>query len=144
MDTSPPALTEQLSFPVVATAIGGNGAVLLADGSLWQVTNLNGPWSEPLTLEEFTPPAPVASLTTGYLGAAILDDGTVWTLPAFGTEPTIVPGMGSTRSASRGAQHVVALDQQGRIWTWGNNEYGQLGDGTQSSHWYAAVEIRLR
>ena len=29
-----------------------------------------------------------------------------------------------------GASHGLALDGDGNIWSWGRNDYGQLGDGT--------------
>ena len=31
---------------------------------------------------------------------------------------------------SAGGEHSVAIDKNGRVWSWGNNFYGQLGDGT--------------
>lgn len=31
------------------------------------------------------------------------------------------------KSVVAGAEHVVALDQNGRVWSWGDNLYGQLG-----------------
>jgi uncharacterized repeat protein (TIGR01451 family) len=34
-------------------------------------------------------------------------------------------------SVSAGGMHAVALDEDGRVWSWGNNEKGQSGDGTQ-------------
>jgi len=34
---------------------------------------------------------------------------------------------------SVGAGHCVALDRQGSIWAWGQNEHGQVGDGTTSN-----------
>ena len=35
--------------------------------------------------------------------------------------------------ASAGAFHVLAIDQEGKTWSWGGNEFGQLGNGTSSS-----------
>ena len=34
---------------------------------------------------------------------------------------------------SAGAFHVLAIDQEGKTWSWGGNEFGQLGNGTRSS-----------
>jgi len=34
------------------------------------------------------------------------------------------------RALSAGAQHNLALDDTGRVWSWGRNDFGQLGDGT--------------
>jgi len=32
-----------------------------------------------------------------------------------------------------GSYHTVAIDEQGKVWAWGSNTYGQLGDGTSGS-----------
>jgi len=42
-------------------------------------------------------------------------------------------GSGWTRIFSAGFGHSVAADTSGRLYTWGNNGYGQLGDGTQNT-----------
>jgi len=34
---------------------------------------------------------------------------------------------------SAGETHTAALDSEGNLWTWGNNGFGQLGDGTTTS-----------
>ena len=34
---------------------------------------------------------------------------------------------------SAGYGYAVALDEEGKVYTWGNNEYGQLGDGTTTN-----------
>ncbi len=34
-----------------------------------------------------------------------------------------------------GAEHTVVLAQDGTLHAWGDNAYGQLGDGTSSDHW---------
>ena len=33
-----------------------------------------------------------------------------------------------------GRNHVLALDNRGRVWAWGDNGYGQVGDGTTEDH----------
>lgn len=43
-----------------------------------------------------------------------------------------VPNLTNIIDVSVGHNHCIALSRQGEIWTWGNNNYGQLGDGTQA------------
>ena len=45
------------------------------------------------------------------------------------TTPVVVGGVSDIRSLSPGAAHTVALDGKGRVWTWGANASGQLGQG---------------
>ena len=98
----------------------------------------------------------VVAVGTGqYHALAVKSDGTVWawgddtagqlgngTNPAS-TTPVQVLGPGGTGfltgiTAVNGANavqnleyaHSVALAQDGSVWTWGWNKYGQLGDGT--------------
>ena len=40
-------------------------------------------------------------------------------------------------SISAGQYHGMALDDNGNVWTWGNDNYGQLGNGTGVSTTYA-------
>ena len=30
-----------------------------------------------------------------------------------------------------GIQHTIVIESDGTLWAWGNNGYGQLGDGTK-------------
>ena len=39
-------------------------------------------------------------------------------------------GLNDVVSIAAGYYHSLALKKDGTIWAWGNNEYGQLGDGT--------------
>ncbi len=37
------------------------------------------------------------------------------------------------KAASAGGYHIVGIDIDGTLWSWGDNGYGQLGDGTTIS-----------
>ena len=81
------------------------------------------------------------------MNAGIKVDGTLWIwgqndFGQYGNNETL--GEGSYRSSPVqtisggtnwkdvivGYNHVVALKNDGSLWTWGRNNYGQLGDGT--------------
>jgi len=73
---------------------------------------------------------------------ALLADGTVW---AWGGDnygqlgngdaaddslvPTQVSGLPPITAISAGGFHSVALAEDGKVWTWGSNDLGQLGNG---------------
>jgi len=46
--------------------------------------------------------------------------------------PDQVPGLSDVVAIVAGAQHSLALKRDGTIWSWGQNTYGQLGDGTST------------
>ncbi|GAA0439100.1 hypothetical protein Acor_68670 [Acrocarpospora corrugata] len=50
----------------------------------------------------------------------------------FATRPEEVPGLTGITQLSLGAKHILALGGDGTVWAWGDNEYRQLGDGTQT------------
>ncbi len=41
-----------------------------------------------------------------------------------------------------GGFHAVALKTDGTLWAWGNNDHGQLGDGTTTER-YSPVKINF-
>jgi alpha-tubulin suppressor-like RCC1 family protein len=49
----------------------------------------------------------------------------VWSVP--GTTPYTASPLVGIRQVAAGARHNLALDSQGRVWSWGENRYGQLG-----------------
>ena len=43
------------------------------------------------------------------------------------------------RKIDAGDEHTIALDQRAKVWTWGSNAYGQLGDGTTDDSAYPTL-----
>jgi alpha-tubulin suppressor-like RCC1 family protein len=77
---------------------------------------------------------------------ALLDDGTVWAwgdnqfgqlgtgqywldLP-YSITPVQVLNLTGVIAIACGGDHILALKADGTVWTWGNNQHGQLGIGT--------------
>ena len=44
-------------------------------------------------------------------------------------------------SLSGGANHIAALREDGSLWTWGSNKYGQLGFGTDRAAYNAPISV---
>ncbi|MCB9738240.1 MAG: hypothetical protein H6747_03160 [Deltaproteobacteria bacterium] len=47
-------------------------------------------------------------------------------------KPTLVAGLKDIVQVSAGTDHTCALDKAGKVWCWGDNSYGQLGDNGSS------------
>ncbi len=57
------------------------------------------------------------------------------------SSPTKIPSLAGILSISAGSNFVVALDNNGRVWTWGNGNSGQLGDGNSGSGNFATPRL---
>ncbi len=80
----------------------------------------------------------------GYHNLAVKTDGTIWcwgdnqygelgngSINSQGTNvPVQVVGLTNPVAVSGGGFYSMALMPDGTVWTWGDNTYGQLGDGT--------------
>jgi alpha-tubulin suppressor-like RCC1 family protein len=71
----------------------------------------------------------VKTFAAGFSGVtALLTDGT---LVAFGrTKPAPVPGLRDVVQVQSDWGHTCALRKDGWLWCWGDNSYGEVGDGT--------------
>ena len=92
----------------------------------------------------------------GYHGAAIKEDGSLWMWGSynysadnmdddwdkslFRTTPEKI--MDDVQAVSLGAEHVMVIKNDGSLYTWGNNEWAQLGDGTVEKK-YEPVRIEI-
>ncbi|THF73413.1 RCC1 domain-containing protein [Cohnella fermenti] len=94
---------------VISVSGGGNySAVLRADGTVWT-------WG---------------GNRSGQLGDGTTNDRSVPVQVVIGDG---VGGLSAISSLSGGMEHIVALASDGTVWSWGANEYGQLGNATFSS-----------
>ncbi|HEY0170521.1 MAG TPA: chitobiase/beta-hexosaminidase C-terminal domain-containing protein, partial [Pyrinomonadaceae bacterium] len=134
---------------------GGHNLALKTDGTVWAWgANGSGQVGNGSYTEKSPDAAQVAGLSNVKAVAAgpayslaVKHDGTVWGwgsnyygnthtgvlgLPvnSFSTPtPVQISGVTNVASVAAGGTHVVALKNDGTVWTWGGDQFGQLGDG---------------
>ena len=62
-----------------------------------------------------------------------LGDGTSGSPANDKYTPVPVSGLTGVAAIAAGGYHSMALKDDGTVWAWGNNAYGQLGDGTYAN-----------
>jgi alpha-tubulin suppressor-like RCC1 family protein len=146
-----------LTNVVQVSAGGAHSLALLSNGTVmaWGENN-DGQLGTGSTKKDAKPKripglSGVTAVSAGNLfSAALLKDGTVmtWGNNAYGQlgdgstvnsdVPVAVPGLSGVAQISAGGNlstngHMVALLNNGTVEAWGQNFYGQLGDGTTTS-----------
>ena len=144
---------------IAAIAAGHTHTVALrndiTDVSAWAWgNNSNGQLGNGTTTDSAFP-VQVSGLSGGTAIAAgsghtivLKNDGTVW---AWGNNSHGQLGNGSTTNSAipvpvsglsssvlaiaAGYEYTVGLRIDNKVWAWGNNSYGQLGDGTTTDRW---------
>ncbi|WP_461671127.1 RCC1 domain-containing protein, partial [Mycobacterium tuberculosis] len=139
---------------VVDIASGGYYSLALKDdGTVWAWgNNSNGELGDGTTANRLTPVqvfglSDVQAIAAGgNHGLALRHDGTVWawgqnnwgaigigTTSGRVTTPAQVTGLCDVTAIAGGGFHSLALKSDGTVWTWGLNNYNQLGDGTSTN-----------
>lgn len=146
-------------LPPVATFVPGDqkGGAITVDGELWTWgSNGSGDlgYETPNNFSFFPHKAEGLSSVkdaslVGPCSAAVTEDGSLWVWGSnlngeFGHEPTAgieqtmtptkVTGIPAMKSVRLGGMHVVALAQDGTVWAWGSNQYGQLGQDKTTTY----------
>ncbi len=138
----------------------GFGLALKNDGTVWAwgdngYGQLGVPQSAAYrrSLPQQVPGLPTARVVAAgdSFSLAVARDGSVW---AWGNneygqlgeddtitgssvaKPLLVPGLSGVKALAAGAGHVLALAQNGTVWAWGNNRYGQLGISPEVANVY--------
>jgi alpha-tubulin suppressor-like RCC1 family protein len=118
--------------------------MLKEDGSLWEWGNMTASYLTPVKLMDG-----VKSMAAGQNRSYVVkEDGSLWAwgnlsydLPDLdeknnkidknATKPIKI--LDNVRSVSAGISHAMALKEDGSLWVWGSNAFGQLGDGTTNT-----------
>ncbi|KPA15074.1 hypothetical protein MHK_004719, partial [Candidatus Magnetomorum sp. HK-1] len=149
-DSSSPVQVPGLSN-ITMLAIGDfHNLALNDDGSVWAWgQNSYGQLGDGTTTNQ-TNPAQVTGLTNvimvaagHYHSLAIKSDGSVWgwgrnsygqlgdgTTTESQLSPVQAVGLTNITMLAAGNYHSMALKDDGSVWLWGRNGFGQLGDGT--------------
>ncbi|MBI3928151.1 MAG: hypothetical protein HY319_21590 [Armatimonadetes bacterium] len=119
-----------LTRVVAISAFGNLSLAQTGDGRLWMWGELGSP--APVCIEGLPE---LAAISAGQPSLALSRDGTVWELETDpeAQQPTVrksqVAGLSQVRAIAAGAEHRIALGSDGKLWTWGANDLGQLGLG---------------
>lgn len=128
---------------VTAIAVGISHALALKDdGTVWSWgDNAYGQLGDGTTTSHFTPvQIPTLSgvnkiAAAGYHSVALVD-GCIWKWGQnvgscyYTRFPRQFSRLSDIIDIDAGKLHVLALSSNGSIWSWGENDHGQLGDGT--------------
>lgn len=55
--------------------------------------------------------------------------------------PTQITPLHETLAVAGGLNHTVALRKDGTVWTWGDNRFGQLGNGSRNAGYGSPVKV---
>lgn len=150
--TNTPVQTLLLNNIIAISAGGWHSVALKNDGTVWTWGwNKDGQLGDGSTTDKIIATqvpglTNVIQIAAGtYHVLALKNDGTVWawgdnisgqigngTTGTDATSPVQVSGLTNVVKIAAGRFFSLAVRNDGTVWTWGENLYGQLGDGTNT------------
>ena len=143
-----PVMVSGLTDVHSIAAGSGHSFAIKNDGTLWSWGYIRDDWGQEIwsaTPAQVEGLQPIIDVAAGYEHVlAVQDDGTVWSWGSnwqhalgtsvprggFQSTPLQVPGLSNVIKVAAASNHSFALLEDGTIWAWGENQQGQLGDGT--------------
>ena len=159
-----PVMVSGLSGVTAISAGGGHSLALKADGTVWawgsdtsgQLGNVPS-ISSSVPVQARTDRAMVSIAAGSGHSLAVASDGTVWawganssgqcgqsTIDSRVFAPSRLYSLTNFAQVSAGGNFSAALRQDGTVWAWGDNGYGQLGyyqGGSSSAYPYQATGV---
>ncbi|MDQ0114055.1 RCC1 domain-containing protein [Paenibacillus harenae] len=159
---STPVQVQGLDSVVSIAAGGGHSLAVKSDGALWVWGyNYYGQLGDGSTTDRDTPIqlqglSSVAAIAADeWHSLALKSDGTVWAWgcipkggdcyeyePDIRTTPFQVQDLSSAVGIAEGFEHSLAVKSDGTVWAWGENRFGQLGDGSTTDSRYTPVKVQ--
>ncbi len=154
-DRSLPGMVPGLTGVTAISAFYKHVLALKNDGTVWAWgQNVYGQlgYDSGATLWATTPrqvaslPAgdPASAVVAGYSHSIALVNGSIWTWggnqygqlglgdnsTADRSTPVMISALSSVSAVAASYYHTLALKNDGTVWAWGRNQYGQLGDNS--------------
>ncbi len=153
---STPVKVNVLSGVFTAVSAGfSHSLALKSDGTVWAWGyNAYGQVGNGGSASPVTNPVQVTGLTGvtaisagGVHSMALRNDGSIWVWgsnlagqigngsagPTPATSPFQVPGLSTMSAIAAGNAHCLAVQNDGTVWAWGDNNSGELGNGGTSA-----------
>jgi hypothetical protein len=122
-----------VSLPIRGRSIasGALGSVVVGwDGSLW---TWGGGFTDQddgiLPFQVLGLTSAIAAVSAGTRQTFLASDGQLWQWTKATSDAATPLSVGGAVQIAVSPDHSLALDEEGKVWTWGADDMGQLGDG---------------
>src|ERR1035441_9061113 len=161
IDNSDPVPVSNLTGAVAVAAGNDRSLALASDGTVWawgagilgNGTDTTNSSNVPVQVSNLSGVVAIAASMGPDMGhcLALTSDGQVWAwgrnergqlgnanIPTFGhvnpysQVPVLVSNLTGAVAIAAGEAHSLALTSDGKVWAWGDNQRGELGNGTKN------------